>query len=212
MMSIIQGKLGVRQARAIRQICVILCLMTCGGCEKQKEQIPKDHFRLTIAEQVDEEDVLKMAGSWGVAVNDIIAKPITLRFVIDTFSEGTLRVGRADKWDGWDGWVGGASRKLSLSNSRSEGLNRSHRQATITIVALIDYHYRDPKPYPILLIEVVVSKAHSGGICYGHKELSDFTIGGQTLDTTLKAGVYEFGSSLEIAKFMGESISLEVTR
>jgi len=211
MMLIIQGKFGIQQARAIRQICVILCLMTCGGCEKQKEQIPKDHFRLTIAEQVDEEDVLKMAGSWGVAVNDIIAKPITLRFVIDTFSEGTLRVGRAGKWQDWEGWVGGGTTRLSLSNIRRKGIDRNYYQAVITLVALIDYHYRDPKPYPILLIGKA-GGTHSGGICYGRRELGDFTINGQMLETTLKKGVYELGSSLEIAKFMGESINLEVTR
>ena len=77
------------------------------------------------------------------------------------------------------------------------------RRATVTLVALIDYHYRDPKPYPVLLIEVAASETHNNGICYCRRELNDFTIKGQMLDTTLKEGIYELGSSPEIARFMG---------
>ena len=75
MTSIIQGKLGIHRARAIYQMAVILCLMTCGACENKKEQIPEEHFRLTIDEEVSQQDIQKMAGSWGVVVKDIIAKP-----------------------------------------------------------------------------------------------------------------------------------------
>ena len=211
MMSVIQGKFGIQQARAICQIVVILCLMTCGACENQKEEIPKDHFRVTITEQIGQEDIQKMAGSWGVVVKDNIAKPVVLRFVIDTFSGGSIRMRRAGKWQDWEGWVGGGTTRLSLSNIRRKGIDRNYYQAVITLVALIDYHYRDPKPYPILLIGEA-GGTHRGGICYGRRELGDFTINGQMLETTLKKGVYELGSSLEIAKFMGESINLEVTR
>ncbi|MHC4060670.1 MAG: hypothetical protein ACYSR6_03530 [Planctomycetota bacterium] len=216
MISMIRERLDVGQVQAFRLMCVILCLIACCGCDRQSEEtqdIPKGHFRLTIEKQADQEGLRKLAGSRGVVVNDIIEKPIVIRFVIDTPSEGTLKLDRVGKWDGWQGWAGGGSMRLSFPNIPKQGTDRNNIRATVTLAALIDYHYRDPKPYPVLLVrQASATGGSAGGICYTRREWTDFDIKGQMLDASLRGGNYKFGSTLEIAKFMGESITLEVSQ
>lgn len=216
MISMVRERLDIRQVRAFHLMCVILCLTACCGCDnksKKAQNIPNGHFRLTIDKQADQEDIRKLADSWGVAANDIIEKPIVLRFVIDTPSQGTLKLGRVGKWDSWQGWAGGGSMRLSFPNVPKQGTDRNHIRATVTLAALIDYHYRDPKAYPVLLVrEASAAGGSAEGICYGRREWTDFDIKGQMLDASIEEGDYKFGSTLEIAKFMGESITLEVSQ
>lgn len=216
MISTIIKRLHIRHVRAFHLLSIILCLIACCGCDSQSEEtqdVPKGYFRVTIDKQADQEDLRKLAGSWGIAANDIIEKPIVIRFVIDTTSEGTLTLYKTGKWDGWQGWEGGGSMKLSFPNIPKQGTDRNNIQVTITLAALIDYHYRDAKPYPVLLVrEASATGGSTEGICYGLREWTDFNIKGQMLDASLKGGDYKFGSTVEIAKFMGESITLEVSQ
>ena len=138
---------------------------------------------------------------------------VLIRFVIDTTSEGTLKLYRVGKWDGWQGWEGGGSTRLSFPNIPKQGPDKNDIQVTITLAALIDYHYRDPKAYPVLLVRKASTTGGSNaGICYSRREWTDYKIKGQMLDVSLKGGDYKFGSTVEIAKFMGESITLEVSQ
>jgi len=103
--------------------------------------------------------------------------------------------------------------RLRLGRDPEGQGDRNNVRVTVTLAALIDYHYRDAKPHPVLLVrQACAAGGSTKGICYTKREWTDFDIKGPMLDASLKGGDYKLGSTLEIAKFMGESITLEVSQ
>lgn len=203
----------MKLARALLSALSMLCLLATPACDKDvaPSPVPGGHFRLQATTELSQSHLQSMADSWGILVNDVVRKPVAVQLKVWLPCDASVGLSfEGPLPSGWQGGVIDGTVKVCVGRVAAER-NSTQPDAVVEIVGLIDYHYRTPKPFPVLLIRRLGQPGNNASVTWSKAELQD--IEKETPFFRLvpvEDGVHRFGAQLEIAKFMGKPVFLSV--
>jgi len=190
-----------------------LCLWATLACQRRAPlPVPEGHFRLQATTEVSQRSIQSMADSWGIRVQDTVRKPVALRLTLWLPCDAVVRLSSENSLPAhWEGALVDGEVEVRVSDAARDEEGNS-AQAVIEMAGLVDYHYRAPKPFPVLLVRKIGQPGTSASLTWSKVELGDLEQDEPFFRLVpVENGVHPFGEQLEIAKFMGKPVVLQVT-